>query len=102
MEHSLHHLPFLVGGGIGVTTLELGDVCLPLCLSGQGGKACHSLIPVEVVGSLDNHKQAVAEDVYLHLLDAHTADALTNLAPMVLTVVSLHILLNEFGVILQF
>ena len=102
MEHPLHHLPFLVGGGIGVATLELGNVCLPLCLSGQSGETCHSLVPVEVVGSIYNHKQAVSEDVYLHLLDAHTSDALANLAPVVLTVVSLHILLNEFGVILQF
>ena len=100
MEHSLRHLPFLVGGGIGVTTLALGDVCLPLCLSGQGGKARHSLVPVEVVWSFDNHKQAVAEDVYLHFLDAYTSDALTNLAPMVLTVVSLTILPDEFRVIL--
>ena len=102
MEHPLHHLPFLIACGIGVAALKLGDVSLQLRLSGQSGKARHGLIPIEVVGCLDDHKQSVAEDLYLHFVDTNTTDALSNLAPVVLTVVSLHILLNEFGVILQF
>ena len=102
MEHPLHHLPFLIACGIGVAALKLSHVCLPLCLAGQSGKACHGLVPIEIVGSLNNHKQSVAKDVYLHFLDTHTTDALAYLAPVVLTVVSLHLLLDEFRVILQF
>ena len=83
VEHSFHHLPFLIACGIGTAALELADEGFPFSLSGQSGEPGHRFVPIEVCGSVNNHHKKISEDVYFHLEDANFPDAIANLLPIV-------------------
>ena len=101
IKHSFHHLPFLVRGRARLAVLEHGDIVFPLHLTRQGSETGHRTLPLKVHRCLNNHKETITQDVYLHFEDADRADALANLWPGVVAVMCLHILCNELRIILQ-
>ena len=92
-------MPLGGGGGIGVTALELGDIGFPLSLTRQCCQPRVVGLPVKVVNRVAYHEQAVAQDVYLHVENAHTADARLDLGPHVGA--SLDIFLYQLAVVAQ-
>lgn len=101
MEDTLHHLPLLVAGGVGVALLELRHILLPLRLPWEGGETRHGIVPTEVLRRVDHHDEARAADVDLHLEDAHLAYALYDLLPCLLTAMCASVSCDELRLILQ-
>lgn len=101
IEHSLHHLPLLIGCGICCTVLELSHVFLPFLLSWECGELCHGSIPIEVNRGIHYHDETIAQDVNLHFEDSYGLDSLFDLIPEVLLIMRLLVFLNQFGVIFQ-
>ena len=81
MEHAVHHLPFFIGGSLGRTVLKTRHECLPFLLTRKRGEPVHSLVPIEIERSLDNHKQAVVKNVYLHFENTNLPYAVDNFLP---------------------
>ena len=101
MEHALHELPLLIGSATRSTILKHGHISLPFFLTGQRGQSGHGRVPVEIEWRLYDHKQAIAENVYLHLEDAYRADTLHNLRPNLQAAKGLLVFGNQLGVIFQ-
>ena len=101
MENALHELPFFGRREAFLYKLEFRHIVFPLCLSGQGGEACHGAVPLKVEGRFYNHKEARAQEVDFHFKDAHFADSVKDFFPSVCLAVALAVFGNEFGIVAQ-
>ena len=100
MKDSFHHFPLSVRCVVRIAFLIFCHSVLPFLLPGQCSQARHRYIPVEVLGSFNNHKQNIPVFVYFHLKDTHLPYSVANLLPVLLFAMQFHIPSDTLTVIL--